>query len=180
MNGERGESPQRDSGGDGGGANNMPEVRVQRLMEEDPAFRRGRLRWLKQEQQRILNLQQQNITKKLRGQNQSQSECSCQLWTTSARHKNLKTRKDWVICVLIWTSEPEQTRSALSESGSQNQNRSGCHRGCICLVLLHFFVMVKMLGGASFTCPSSPQVLVPRFRYTYLGLAASSLPKSVS
>lgn len=46
-----------------------PEVRVQRLMEEDPAFRRGRLRWLKQEQQRILNLQQQNVTKKLRGQN---------------------------------------------------------------------------------------------------------------
>lgn len=50
-----------------------PEVRVQKLMEEDPAFRRGRLRWLKQEQQRILNLQQQNITKKLRGQNQNQN-----------------------------------------------------------------------------------------------------------
>uniref|UniRef100_A0A8D3B5Y4 Kinesin motor domain-containing protein n=1 Tax=Scophthalmus maximus TaxID=52904 RepID=A0A8D3B5Y4_SCOMX len=49
-----------------------PEVRVKRLMDEDPAFRRGRLRWLKQEQQRILNLQQQNITKKLRGQNQNQ------------------------------------------------------------------------------------------------------------
>uniref|UniRef100_A0A669CV16 Kinesin family member 1C n=1 Tax=Oreochromis niloticus TaxID=8128 RepID=A0A669CV16_ORENI len=47
-----------------------PEVRVQRLMEEDPAFRRGRLRWMKKEQQRLLNLQQQNITKKLRGQNQ--------------------------------------------------------------------------------------------------------------
>uniref|UniRef100_A0A7N8XLW1 Kinesin family member 1C n=1 Tax=Mastacembelus armatus TaxID=205130 RepID=A0A7N8XLW1_9TELE len=60
---------------DGGGAGDdpgLPEVRVQRLMEEDPAFRRGRLRWLKQEQQRILNLQQQNITKKLRGQNQNQ------------------------------------------------------------------------------------------------------------
>uniref|UniRef100_A0A8C6VTG7 Kinesin family member 1C n=1 Tax=Nothobranchius furzeri TaxID=105023 RepID=A0A8C6VTG7_NOTFU len=48
-------------------------VRVQKLMEEDPAFRRGRLRWLKQEQQRIQNLQKQNITKKLRGQNQSQN-----------------------------------------------------------------------------------------------------------
>uniref|UniRef100_A0A8C6P5Z5 Kinesin family member 1C n=1 Tax=Nothobranchius furzeri TaxID=105023 RepID=A0A8C6P5Z5_NOTFU len=47
--------------------------RVQKLMEEDPAFRRGRLRWLKQEQQRIQNLQKQNITKKLRGQNQSQN-----------------------------------------------------------------------------------------------------------
>ncbi|KAM9833553.1 kinesin-like protein KIF1C isoform X1 [Syngnathus typhle] len=48
------------------------EDRVQRLMEEDPAFRRGRLRWLKQEQQRIVNLQQQNISKKLRGLNQGE------------------------------------------------------------------------------------------------------------
>ncbi|XP_077400217.1 kinesin-like protein KIF1C isoform X2 [Vanacampus margaritifer] len=48
------------------------EGRVQRLMEEDPAFRRGRLRWLKQEQQRIVNLQQQNISKKLRGLNQGE------------------------------------------------------------------------------------------------------------
>nr|XP_046237377.1 kinesin-like protein KIF1C [Scatophagus argus]XP_046237378.1 kinesin-like protein KIF1C [Scatophagus argus] len=73
MNGEEGETPQRD----GGGANEsalQPEVRVKKLMEEDPAFRRGRLRWLKQEQQRILNLQQQNIGKKLRGQNQSQNQ----------------------------------------------------------------------------------------------------------
>ncbi|XP_068919318.1 kinesin-like protein KIF1C isoform X2 [Petaurus breviceps papuanus] len=31
--------------------------RVSRLMEEDPAFRRGRLRWLKQEQQRLQGLQ---------------------------------------------------------------------------------------------------------------------------
>ncbi|CAL8241208.1 unnamed protein product [Merluccius merluccius] len=36
---------------------NQPEVRVGRLMDDDPAFRRGRLRWLKQEQQRILGLQ---------------------------------------------------------------------------------------------------------------------------
>ncbi|KAL7375207.1 hypothetical protein ABVT39_013832 [Epinephelus coioides] len=64
---EEGGSPQRSDGDDD---TKPPEVRVQRLMEEDPAFRRGRLRWLKQEQQRILNLQQQNITKKLRGQNQ--------------------------------------------------------------------------------------------------------------
>ncbi|XP_072552491.1 kinesin-like protein KIF1C isoform X3 [Salminus brasiliensis] len=42
------------------------EERVTRLMEEDPAFRRGRLRWLKQEQTRIQNLQQQQITKRLR------------------------------------------------------------------------------------------------------------------
>ncbi|XP_041925345.1 kinesin-like protein KIF1C isoform X1 [Alosa sapidissima] len=40
--------------------------RVTKLMEEDPAFRRGRLRWLRQEQQRLHNLQQQQITKKLR------------------------------------------------------------------------------------------------------------------
>ncbi|XP_016116479.1 kinesin-like protein KIF1C [Sinocyclocheilus grahami] len=42
------------------------EKRVSRLMEEDPAFRRGRLRWLKQEQLRLHNLQQQQITKLLR------------------------------------------------------------------------------------------------------------------
>ncbi|XP_041842075.1 kinesin-like protein KIF1C isoform X2 [Melanotaenia boesemani] len=75
MNGESDESPQRDGEG-AGDSPNVPEVRVQRLMEEDPAFRRGRLRWLKQEQQRILNLQQQNITKKLRGQNPNQAQNS--------------------------------------------------------------------------------------------------------
>ncbi|KAM9424578.1 kinesin-like protein KIF1C [Pholidichthys leucotaenia] len=73
VNGERSEFSQRDRDGDSDNGD-VPEVRVQRLMEEDPAFRRGRLRWLKQEQQRILNLQQQNITKKLRGQNQSQDQ----------------------------------------------------------------------------------------------------------
>ncbi|KAF3698205.1 Kinesin-like protein KIF1C [Channa argus] len=73
VNGEGGGSPQRDESWVGDGPD-VPEVRVQRLMEEDPVFRRGRLRWLKQEQQRILNLQQQNITKKLRGQNQNQGQ----------------------------------------------------------------------------------------------------------
>ncbi|XP_066578392.1 kinesin-like protein KIF1C [Amia ocellicauda] len=42
------------------------EQRVSRLMEEDPAFRRGRLRWLKQEQARLQGLQQQQIAKRLR------------------------------------------------------------------------------------------------------------------
>uniref|UniRef100_A0A8C2ZWC8 Kinesin family member 1C n=1 Tax=Cyclopterus lumpus TaxID=8103 RepID=A0A8C2ZWC8_CYCLU len=51
-----------------------PEVRVKLLMDGDPAFRRGRLRWLKQEQQRLLNLQQQSIAKKLRGLNQNQGQ----------------------------------------------------------------------------------------------------------
>uniref|UniRef100_A0A096MEW2 Kinesin family member 1C n=1 Tax=Poecilia formosa TaxID=48698 RepID=A0A096MEW2_POEFO len=74
MNGEGGESAQREGGGLDD-TNDPPEVRVQRLMDEDPAFRRGRLRWLKQEQQRIQNLQKQNITKKLRGQNQNPEEC---------------------------------------------------------------------------------------------------------
>ncbi|XP_034534506.1 kinesin-like protein KIF1C [Notolabrus celidotus] len=75
MNGDDDSSPQREEGEaeDGG---KVPEVRVKRLMDEDPAFRRGRLRWLKQEQQRILNLQTQNITKKLRGQNQIQGQSS--------------------------------------------------------------------------------------------------------
>uniref|UniRef100_H3CBQ6 Kinesin-like protein KIF3B n=1 Tax=Tetraodon nigroviridis TaxID=99883 RepID=H3CBQ6_TETNG len=36
-----------------------PEARVQKLMDQDPVFRRGRLRWLKAEQQRLLHLQQQ-------------------------------------------------------------------------------------------------------------------------
>lgn len=75
MNGERDESPRREGDEDGGDeSTDHPEVRVQRLMEEDPAFRRGRLRWMKKEQQRLLNLQQQNITKKLRGQNQTQGQ----------------------------------------------------------------------------------------------------------
>ncbi|XP_051900729.1 kinesin-like protein KIF1C [Pristis pectinata] len=43
-----------------------PALRIGRLMEEDPAFRRGRLRWLQHEQQRILNLQQQQLGRKLR------------------------------------------------------------------------------------------------------------------
>ncbi|KAM4536943.1 kinesin-like protein KIF1C isoform 2-T3 [Odontesthes bonariensis] len=75
INGEEGESAQMEVGG-AGDIPKQPEVRVKRLMEEDPAFRRGRLRWLKQEQQRILNLQQQNISKKLRGQSQSQGPTS--------------------------------------------------------------------------------------------------------
>ncbi|XP_054857110.1 kinesin-like protein KIF1B isoform X2 [Eublepharis macularius] len=45
------------------------EDRVSQLMEDDPAFRRGRLRWMKQEQLRFKNLQQQEITKQLRRQN---------------------------------------------------------------------------------------------------------------
>ncbi|XP_042333242.1 kinesin-like protein KIF1C [Sceloporus undulatus] len=40
--------------------------RVTRLMEKDPAFRRGRLRWLRQEQARLQNLQQQQLAKTLR------------------------------------------------------------------------------------------------------------------
>lgn len=73
--GDGGDGTQNDGDGAGDGSvPKVPEVRVQRLMDEDPAFRRGRLRWLKQEQQRILNLQQQNITKKLRGLNQNQGE----------------------------------------------------------------------------------------------------------
>lgn len=72
-NSEEGESS-RDRGGAADGPL-KPEVRVKKLMEEDPAFRRGRLRWLKQEQQRILNLQQQNISKKLRGQGQTPGWC---------------------------------------------------------------------------------------------------------
>ncbi|XP_017260629.1 kinesin-like protein KIF1C [Kryptolebias marmoratus] len=70
VNGEGGVSSQKEGGGSEDSPD-APEVRVQRLMEEDPAFRRGRLRWLKQEQQRIQNLQKQNITKKLRGQTQN-------------------------------------------------------------------------------------------------------------
>uniref|UniRef100_UPI00253FDE41 kinesin-like protein KIF1C n=1 Tax=Euleptes europaea TaxID=460621 RepID=UPI00253FDE41 len=40
--------------------------RVTRLMEKDPAFRRGRLRWLRQEQARLQNLQQQQLSRSLR------------------------------------------------------------------------------------------------------------------
>ncbi|XP_055966947.1 kinesin-like protein KIF1B isoform X10 [Sorex fumeus] len=44
------------------------EERVSRLMSGDPAFRRGRLRWMRQEQQRFRNLQQQEIARQLRRQ----------------------------------------------------------------------------------------------------------------
>ncbi|XP_020780541.2 kinesin-like protein KIF1C [Boleophthalmus pectinirostris] len=73
MNGEEGGTCQSENGMTDDSSGDVPETRVQRLMEEDPAFRRGRLRWLKQEQQRFQNLQQQNITKKLRGQPQNQA-----------------------------------------------------------------------------------------------------------
>ncbi|KAG8505567.1 Kinesin-like protein KIF1B, partial [Galemys pyrenaicus] len=45
------------------------DERVSQLMNGDPAFRRGRLRWMRQEQIRFKNLQQQEITKQLRRQN---------------------------------------------------------------------------------------------------------------
>uniref|UniRef100_A0A8K9WV35 Kinesin motor domain-containing protein n=1 Tax=Oncorhynchus mykiss TaxID=8022 RepID=A0A8K9WV35_ONCMY len=51
---------------DDGQPNPPNEKRVVKLMTDDPAFRRGRMRWLKQEQTRLQNLQQQNITKRLR------------------------------------------------------------------------------------------------------------------
>ncbi|XP_069774573.1 kinesin-like protein KIF1B isoform X10 [Narcine bancroftii] len=44
------------------------EERVSKLMNEDPEFRRGRLRWMRLEQIRFKNLQQQEITKQLRRQ----------------------------------------------------------------------------------------------------------------
>ncbi|XP_061456556.1 kinesin-like protein KIF1B isoform X6 [Rhineura floridana] len=47
----------------------MEDDRVSQLMEDDPAFRRGRLRWMRQEQIRFKNLQQQEIAKQLRQQN---------------------------------------------------------------------------------------------------------------
>ncbi|XP_060114916.1 kinesin-like protein KIF1B isoform X5 [Heteronotia binoei] len=52
-----------------GNGDHTKEARVSHLMEEDPAFRRGRLRWMRQEQLRFKNLQQQEITKQLRRQN---------------------------------------------------------------------------------------------------------------
>lgn len=47
--------------------------RVSRLMEKDPAFRRGRLRWLRQEQARFQNLQQQQLAKSLRRNQQHEA-----------------------------------------------------------------------------------------------------------
>ncbi|XP_060614913.2 kinesin-like protein KIF1B isoform X21 [Anolis sagrei] len=45
------------------------DIRVSKLMEDDPTFRRGRMQWMRQEQIRFKNLQQQEITKQLRRQN---------------------------------------------------------------------------------------------------------------
>ncbi|XP_039223567.1 kinesin-like protein KIF1B isoform X27 [Crotalus tigris] len=55
--------------GEDGKGSGEKEGRVSQLMEEDPAFRRGRLRWMRQEQTRFKNLQQQEIAKQLRRQN---------------------------------------------------------------------------------------------------------------
>ncbi|XP_078498392.1 kinesin-like protein KIF1B isoform X5 [Lissotriton helveticus] len=44
------------------------EIQVTKLMEDDPLFRRGRLQWMRQEQVKFKNLQQQEITKQLRRQ----------------------------------------------------------------------------------------------------------------
>uniref|UniRef100_A0A8K9Y5Q6 Kinesin motor domain-containing protein n=1 Tax=Oncorhynchus mykiss TaxID=8022 RepID=A0A8K9Y5Q6_ONCMY len=65
---EEGGGSQCDGDGvdDDGQPNPPNEKRVVKLMTDDPAFRRGRMRWLKQEQTRLQNLQQQNITKRLR------------------------------------------------------------------------------------------------------------------
>uniref|UniRef100_A0A9J8CJ16 Kinesin motor domain-containing protein n=1 Tax=Cyprinus carpio carpio TaxID=630221 RepID=A0A9J8CJ16_CYPCA len=64
VNGDQGRGDEQDGCGP---VELLPkEERVSRLMEEDPAFRRGRMRWLKQEQMRLHNLQQQQITKRLR------------------------------------------------------------------------------------------------------------------
>ncbi|KAM4678130.1 kinesin-like protein KIF1C isoform 2-T2 [Discoglossus pictus] len=52
---------------DGNSPDDSPkEHRVSQLMEEDAAFRRGRMRWIKQEQTRFQNLQQQQITRGFR------------------------------------------------------------------------------------------------------------------
>nr|XP_060614913.1 kinesin-like protein KIF1B isoform X21 [Anolis sagrei ordinatus] len=45
------------------------DIRVSKLMEDDPTFRRGRMHWMRQEQIRFKNLQQQEIAKQLRRQN---------------------------------------------------------------------------------------------------------------
>ncbi|XP_042183887.1 kinesin-like protein KIF1C [Oncorhynchus tshawytscha] len=70
---EEGGGSQCDGDGvdDDGQPNPPNEKRVVKLMTDDPAFRRGRMRWLKQEQTRLQNLQQQNITKRLRQNTQN-------------------------------------------------------------------------------------------------------------
>ncbi|XP_018589440.1 kinesin-like protein KIF1B isoform X15 [Scleropages formosus] len=45
-----------------------PGERVCKLMGDDSAFRRGRMRWMRQEQTRLKNLQQQEISRQLRRQ----------------------------------------------------------------------------------------------------------------
>nr|XP_033778658.1 kinesin-like protein KIF1B isoform X11 [Geotrypetes seraphini] len=52
-----------------GNENLGKEIRVSKLMDNDPSFRRGRLHWMRQEQVRFKNLQQQEIAKHLRRQN---------------------------------------------------------------------------------------------------------------
>ncbi|XP_072101238.1 kinesin-like protein KIF1B isoform X4 [Mobula birostris] len=69
---EEGEDAGRRSGSGGekglGEDQMTKEERVSKLMSEDPEFRRGRLRWMRLEQIRFKNLQQQEIAKQLRRQ----------------------------------------------------------------------------------------------------------------
>ncbi|TRZ03730.1 hypothetical protein DNTS_009734, partial [Danionella cerebrum] len=49
--------------------NPVGDEEVSKMMEDDSSFRRGRMRWMRQEQVRLKNLQQQEISKQLRKQN---------------------------------------------------------------------------------------------------------------
>lgn len=50
------------------GENEQGEEQADKIMGDDPSFQRGRMRWMRQEQTRLKNLQQQEISKQLRRQ----------------------------------------------------------------------------------------------------------------
>ncbi|XP_053318306.1 kinesin-like protein KIF1C [Spea bombifrons] len=55
-----------ESRSDGSPDRSPRQHRVTKLMDEDPSFRRGRMRWVKQEQSRLQSMQHQQITRALR------------------------------------------------------------------------------------------------------------------
>uniref|UniRef100_A0A8D2MDK5 Kinesin family member 1B n=1 Tax=Zonotrichia albicollis TaxID=44394 RepID=A0A8D2MDK5_ZONAL len=115
------------------------EERVSQLMAGDPAFRRGRLRWMRQEQIRFKNLQQQEIAKQLRRQNMPHRFIPPENRKPRFPFKsNPKHRNSWSPGTHIIITEDEVIEQLGPQPGSQQQPQprwrsnslnSGSHKG---------------------------------------------------
>ncbi|NXY65045.1 KIF1C protein, partial [Callaeas wilsoni] len=98
------------------------EERVSQLMAGDPAFRRGRLRWMRQEQIRFKNLQQQEIAKQLRRQNMPHRFIPPENRKPRFPFKsNPKHRNSWSPGTHIIITEDEVIEQLGPQPGSQQQ-----------------------------------------------------------